>query len=529
MEMTESLASAGFNYYVWWFPGSPVRVHLALDVVRRLKEQLHLAGPQAPEEGLLFGRAADGATEVFDFQSTPGRVSEAVGALAKEAGQRLLVGYYRVEAGDSLRLADSDLVLAQACFTNPYQVFLVIQPTGFGPANASFFFRDKGGKMGEFGLMEFPFDSALLANEERGRQRRSQQAAVAVQTVSVPPPVAPAPRRSGRGLLVVGLLLVVVLTFVAGLSINKKALEKWWSAVSREPHFEPAAVAAAPAPTLASVAMGLRARRENSDVEITWNRESLAIVAATSGVLSVQDGTARRDIPLDATQLRNSSIIYSPTTNQVSIQLAVTTTINTLIESMMVLLPDNGPAKPWMPAPNSSSPVRGVTEALPKPTAHREVKPFTPPPTATTARIEMLPPPVLAGPAPGANLDSLATMIVQPVMPPAVGPAKASEVKGGEPGETSLVYRPAEPVRRVVPRLPAEMLTMIPKPKTIEVRVTIDKKGQVTHAEAISQSGVNSAVLEKLITAARSWTFLPARKGVEPISSDYVLQFHFGQ
>ena len=89
----------------------------------------------------------------------------------------MLVGYYRIELSDSLRLTGADLELAQACFTKPYEVFLVIQPTGFGPPNASFFFHDKNGKMAEFSLLEFPFDPSLLAGEERERLRRSHKAA----------------------------------------------------------------------------------------------------------------------------------------------------------------------------------------------------------------------------------------------------------------------------------------------------------------------------------------------------------------
>jgi hypothetical protein len=90
------------------------------------------------------------------------------------------------------------------------------------------------------------------------------------------------------------------------------------------------------------LAVGLRARRENADVNITWNRQSPVIQAATSGVLTIKDGTATRAIPLDAFQVRQSSVMYAPSSEQVSIQLSITTPVSTVIESVMLLLPQEG-------------------------------------------------------------------------------------------------------------------------------------------------------------------------------------------
>jgi len=70
---------------------------------------------------------------------------------------------------------------------------------------------------------------------------------------------------------------------------------------------------------------------------------------------------------------------------------------------------------------------------------------------------------------------------------------------------------------------------MIAKPKTIAVQVVIDKTGRVTQAEARSSSGVQKMVIDKLLEAARSWTFVPARLGNEPIPSEFTLQFTFGR
>src|SRR5690242_4304720 len=121
MSSAATYAPSGSSYYVWWFPGSPVRVHLSLDVVRRLGEQLQTA----PAQGLLFGKTAEGATEILDFQSSPGPIPESVAALTEDGGKPLLVGWYRT--GNSLALNDGDRALARTFFAQPYQVLLAIQ------------------------------------------------------------------------------------------------------------------------------------------------------------------------------------------------------------------------------------------------------------------------------------------------------------------------------------------------------------------------------------------------------------------
>jgi len=197
---TPSSAPVDPGKFVWWFPGSPIRVHLTLDVVRRLTRQLQIAGAKAAGEGLLLGRSAEGATEVLDFQPAPGRVRETAETMA-EGGKHLLVGYYRIENGD-LRLNEADVQLDQACFGKPYHVFLLIQPTGFGAPNASFFVHDTSGRIAEFSLMEFPFESSLLADEERDRVKRSQEAATRRLAAVEPPKPPPPPRGRSRPVLV---------------------------------------------------------------------------------------------------------------------------------------------------------------------------------------------------------------------------------------------------------------------------------------------------------------------------------------
>ena len=102
---------------------------------------------------------------------------EIIAAGSKDRTKSLLVGYYRTEPGETLRLNEKDLALADTYFGKPYQVFLLLQRNGYGAPNATFFFQDENRRMAEFAFLEFPFDPSLLATEERDRIRRSQLAA----------------------------------------------------------------------------------------------------------------------------------------------------------------------------------------------------------------------------------------------------------------------------------------------------------------------------------------------------------------
>src|ERR1041385_8449207 len=86
-------------HYVWWFPGSPLKVHLSLDVVDRLRRHLKAVNEGQADQGLLLGNALRSAPEVLDFEAAGDRsVSEMIAALSDE---RSLVGYYRLEQGES--------------------------------------------------------------------------------------------------------------------------------------------------------------------------------------------------------------------------------------------------------------------------------------------------------------------------------------------------------------------------------------------------------------------------------------------
>jgi len=177
MPITGTATSTDSRYYIWWFPGSPVRVHVDLCVIEGLQARLRDTGLGKVERGLLFGRVLQGAIEISEYRPVSNcSVPEAIALLAREPQQHLLIGYYRSEHGEALRLNEDDLFLFKTFFGKPYQVFLLIQPNAFAPPNATFFFSRGHRQISEFPFLEFPLDVALLATEEWDRISGYQQA-----------------------------------------------------------------------------------------------------------------------------------------------------------------------------------------------------------------------------------------------------------------------------------------------------------------------------------------------------------------
>lgn len=93
-------------------------------------------------------------------------------------------------------------------------------------------------------------------------------------------------------------------------------------------------------------ALALKVDRAGADYRVTWDGTSTAVRAATAGTLSVEDGSFRKDLPLDQEQLRTATLLYSPATDDVTFTLKVFGSKgNTVMESRRLLL-DNLPAPP---------------------------------------------------------------------------------------------------------------------------------------------------------------------------------------
>jgi hypothetical protein len=67
----------------------------------------------------------------------------------------------------------------------------------------------------------------------------------------------------------------------------------------------------------------LSVAEKQNQLEVTWDRNTPAIASANRGVLSISDGSSRRDIELSGTQLRNGRVLYSRLSGDVNLHMEV--------------------------------------------------------------------------------------------------------------------------------------------------------------------------------------------------------------
>lgn len=293
------------RFYVWSFPGCPVRVHLSLSAVAEFESEIPAAG-----DGVLFGQVDRNAVAVTGFAAARGRT---LSELARDGDGRRVVGYYRVDPAGSLNLNERDLALADTLFSAPHHVFLRIQPYEVGPPNATFFFRDKGRIEASLPILEFPFDVPLLAAADR---LTVDSPPPSPPLPSLPPPAEPPPDRP---------------IFAAAARVPESHLHRWLlpslvllACAAAAPFFLPpdaldrlrAAVTPKPADTVA-----LHAEIHDRSLFVTWNRTAPPVIAATSALLTIRDGDALRLTWLDASELRHGSVAYAAGTSEVRVEL----------------------------------------------------------------------------------------------------------------------------------------------------------------------------------------------------------------
>lgn len=512
------------EHYSWFFPGAPIKVHLDLDVVEHLQEQVRHATAASVECGLLFGSAAHGTVEIHEFErhASNEALKQAITA-AKKDGRRAIVGYYRVHREDTLRLGSEDVLLAEEYFRDPQQVILLIQPTDFGPSNASFFFWDEGRLNGDVSFLEFPFDAELLGAVEQQRAAMAQRKALArpvrvEEPAPIPASVPTSPPHRGsffrRAVWIAGILFVLAAAALTiGLRLYPEKLATLLTTIPPTP------------PPRATSFMDLQAERQNGDVKLTWNRNSSVISDATSALLSIEDGPVKREIHLDALQVHGGSILYTPISDEVQMQLAVVDPAATAVESVIVVLPATGPARVQPLSSQSAS-------AAPRPQApasQEPLKPFTAPDAPQVkpqAPVIEEPPALRSAPAAApAGTDLLNRTLVGSVPQPVASDIAAS------PAQQSLrvapVYHPPVALNQVLPSIPAALSRLLLKPTAVQIQVTINEAGKVTQAVALPPLDSRRYLVDGALHAARQWRFKPALRGDQPVPSEMVITFKF--
>jgi protein TonB len=146
---------------------------------------------------------------------------------------------------------------------------------------------------------------APAAPEKPARQERQEKAAepMAFSMGATPEP------SSGMGMKIalaglLAMVLVVVLFFYPGL-LNKKS-GKVASNVPGD-----------------SSALQLHVDHTAGDLLVSWNRDANEVKNASKATLFISDGTQHEAIEMDLAQLRNGSVVYTPTSSDISFQMEV--------------------------------------------------------------------------------------------------------------------------------------------------------------------------------------------------------------
>jgi periplasmic protein TonB len=262
---------------------------------------------------------------------------------------------------------------------------------------------------------------------------------------------------------------------------------------------------------------------DGTRLRVQWDPASRAVADGFSGILTVQDGGHRLQIPLDRQQLHAGSTFYIPESGWVEVRLeiyrdgnhytgeamAMATGMSTPQSSLVAADPAPKPdvtdpsLPPEKPAAPPSSPVPPIATQRPRKGS------LTAPQTA-------LPPSLPA---------VLATTPARPLDDPSGADSNAASFS---PAAAAIRYETAVPIRKVRPGVPAGLHSLLSGPVSIEIKVEIDTAGMVASATPVgSLTGAQKLLAPQAVDAARLWRFQPARKNGEPVASESLLKFDF--
>jgi DNA-binding CsgD family transcriptional regulator len=173
--------------YVWQVNGKPVVVHLNIDVVDRLQQDLFESTYYGMEvNGILLGRATVSGSRsnffVEDYELVCDNSPNAGSSLAKQkqladisakwntnSGERHAIGLFRSQTRGWLALGEQDLDTARCLFSRADNIFLLVRSSPGADPRAGFFFWEGSQIRANESYSEFTFDSRVLRKQSANR------------------------------------------------------------------------------------------------------------------------------------------------------------------------------------------------------------------------------------------------------------------------------------------------------------------------------------------------------------------------
>ena len=184
---TPASRTSASEVYVWQVYGQPVAVHVNLDLVDRLQQDLFESTYYGTEvAGILLGRVTgSGARSIFlveDYELAGESDLTAGSSLAKQkqladiaakwnaknSGLRP-IGLFRSQTRGFLALGEQDVDTAKCLFPRGDNIFLVVRSSPASEPRAGFFFWEGNHIRANESYNEFTFDSEVLRRQSGNR------------------------------------------------------------------------------------------------------------------------------------------------------------------------------------------------------------------------------------------------------------------------------------------------------------------------------------------------------------------------
>jgi hypothetical protein len=537
------------THYTWEVPGKSISIHLRLDVMERLYNEVVAGFGSIPKRGaevggILLGRAETRPNPRFfieDFEPVLSEHRLGPSYLLSEADrQRLLetlarrrsgrdkrlsvVGYYRSHTRPGLSLDEEDVNIFHSHFSDPRSVFLLIKPSVTGITEAGFFFWEDGQVRREAPYLKFPFGRKEQLNQVQSPPADAEAApeheAPQVSPEWAPPtePQATADEKPG--------LIEQPATPEQPAALPQPDAEERPAAFERFPPFDPARLQLPFPPRLA---------RQYEEPPPTTPRTARfnwlwavlsAILLAAAGALLYQGftgswpGVHRQaavpesaslalNVAKDKDRLRlswnrNAPAIRSSPTGVVSItdgnyRKQVTLDSQQLTNGALVYWPVSEDVNFRLAVyPKGGT---SVTESV------RAISAATASSTELADRTRE--------PEPVTSARNV------PEQKKAVAKPDRSDVA---PQPTV----PAKPLREFSPVVSARMRRSLKSEVPIDVKVKIDATGKVVDATPATKGrGLQKYLATQAVSAARRWQFRPARVDSKDVASERIIRFRF--
>ena len=580
--MPENTDSRPDTYFVWEPPNRLITVLLSLRLIDRMKLWMD-RGLQDGEEvgGILLGRIEEDASgeavvTVEDCETvqighqrgptyTPNekdrkQIARRIAWWQANGQNRTPVGLVRSHTRRGLYLDAADFALFQQYFPVPRAIFLLARPGD--DVTAGFFFWEDGDVHRQTTYATFPFNREEL--EAGGHTILGSPFPITVKSVEMPvkeerrgvmmsrPSQLVRLRPSGLAWLSAAAIVLVLM--MAG---------SYWNGTRR----------GIPAPA----DFGLNINHLGRALRLTWDPHAPALAHASQAILSIRDGENERKLELNSRQLSHGSTLYVPGSDDVEFRLQVRKggkETAESIRSVAALKPvaaSNAPTASSTPsspvqAPAGSSdriatpphtrpvPIEGnhpmaaqtararrrngsadrsqAVVALAEP-ARVDPPPAVPPPPHTeTPKIEIAPQPsqpveTATGPvrrpiptvsvhyeaAPESSLRQKIEKI------PVLRLLQRNQYRGGDN------FLPARPAHELRPQLRTSVVRALPGEWRVDLRVSIDKRGQVSEVDSLSDA--DDRLVVAAVSAIRESRFEPAQLNGHNVSSRLLVTYRF--